>query len=152
MQKNRLIHRVIHRLKSTVCNNSVVVKKVDLNQLQQKQQITTNQFVVTLNPIKSMVYGVFQIFQQQAVCCRGQGKTALTTKTTHTFRCVVCCSCCCGGFVGVCLPSEKSGFGVAAYIDIRPLYYVGVAHIFLKLVVYFFIFSCIIKLNVKNRS
>lgn len=120
MQKNRLIHIVIHRLKSTVCNNSVVVKKVDLNQLQQKQQITTNQFVVTLNPIKSMVYGVFQIFQQQAVCCRGQGKTALTTKTTHSVGVLFVVAVVAAILLVFACQVRKAVFWVAAYIDIHP--------------------------------
>jgi|SRR5690625_4069214 len=133
-------------------NKWFVVKKVDLNQLQQKQQITTNQFVVTLNPIKSMVYGVFQIFQQQADCCRGQGKTALTTKTTHSVGVLFVVAVVAAILLVFACQVRKSVFGVAAYMDIRPSTTSAWRIFFLRLVVYFFIFSCIIKFNVKNRS
>src|SRR5690625_3635464 len=100
-------------------NKWFVVKKVDLNQLQQKQQITTNQFVVTLNLIKSMVYGVFQIFQQQAVCCRGQGKTALKTKTTQYIGEMLVVAVFAAILLVFACQVRKAVFGVAAYMDIR---------------------------------
>src|SRR5699024_12008112 len=67
-------------------------------------------------------------------------------------RSVVCCSCCCGDFVGVCLPSEKSGFWGGCIHRYTPPPPTAWRIFFLKLVVYFFIFSCIIKANAKIKK
>lgn len=99
-----------------------------------------------------MVYGVFQIFQQQAICCRGQGKTALTTKTTHSVGVLFVVAVVAAILLVFACQVRKAVFWVAAYIDIHPPPTDGVAHIFLKLVVYFFIFTCIIKASSKIRS
>src|SRR5690625_6640479 len=66
-----------------------------------------------------MVYGVFQIFQQQAVCCRGQGKTALTTKTTHSVGVLFVVAVVAAILLVFACQVRKAVFGVAAYMDIR---------------------------------